>query len=45
MMREGTLPGVANTRAANYYGVSVTAVAGYTGMVGGKCAARRQARS
>jgi hypothetical protein len=31
MMRQGTPPGIANTRAANYYGVSVQDVAHYTG--------------
>jgi hypothetical protein len=34
MMREGVPPGVANTRAANYYQVAVSDVAHYTGQVG-----------
>jgi len=41
MMSQGTPPGVANTRAANYYGVAVSDVAHYTGQVGGTCAHRR----
>jgi hypothetical protein len=41
MIREGTPPGVANTRAADYYGVSVQDVAHYTGQVGGRSARRR----
>jgi hypothetical protein len=36
MMREGTPPGIANTRAANYYAVSVQDVAHYIGQVGGR---------
>lgn len=44
MMREGTPPGVANTRAANYYGVSVQDVAHYTGQVGGRSKSRKRPR-
>ena len=42
MIRAGTQPGVANTRAAKYYGVSVSDVARYTGQTGGRVAARRK---
>jgi len=42
LMRQGMPPSVANTRAANHYRVSVSQVAHYTGMVGGKCAQRRR---
>jgi len=42
MMREGTPPGVANTRAASYYGFAVHEVAHYTGQAGGTCARRRR---
>lgn len=41
MMREGTPPGVANTRAAQYYRVSVSDVAHYTGQVASNCAQRK----
>jgi hypothetical protein len=41
MMREGTAPPVANTRAAAYYGVPASAVARYTGQVGGRTRWRR----
>lgn len=41
MMREGTPPGVANTRAANHYGVAVQDVAHYTGQVGGRSGGRK----
>lgn len=44
MMREGTPPGVANNRAAQYYGVSVQDVAHYTGQAGGRSNARRRRR-
>jgi hypothetical protein len=44
MMRKGKPPGVANTRAAQYYGVSVQAVAHYTGQVGGRSAQRKRQR-
>lgn len=42
MMREGTPPGVANSRAANYYGVPVGDVAHYTGQAGARARARRR---
>jgi hypothetical protein len=42
MMREGTPPGIANARAADYYSVSVTDVARHTGQVGAP--ARRRHR-
>ena len=32
MIRQGTNPGVANTRAAEYYGVAVSDVARYVGI-------------
>jgi hypothetical protein len=41
MMREGTPPAVANTRAAGYYGVGVSDVAHYTGQAGRTCSRRR----
>jgi hypothetical protein len=41
MMREGTPPAVANTRAARYYGVEVSDVAHYTGQAAGTCSGRR----
>jgi hypothetical protein len=44
MMREGTAPGVANTRAAQYYGVSVADVAHHTGQAAGTSAGRRRRR-
>jgi hypothetical protein len=45
MIREGKPAGVANTRAANYYGVDVTDVARYVGQAGGTSAQRRRRRS
>jgi hypothetical protein len=42
MMREGTPPGIANTRAADYYGFAVEEVAHYTGQAGGRARARRR---
>jgi len=42
MMREGTKPTIANSRAAKYYRVSVSEVAQYTGQTGGRIAARRK---
>jgi hypothetical protein len=44
MMREGTPPAVANTRAAGYYGVAVSEVAYYTGQAAGTCSHRRRRR-
>jgi hypothetical protein len=44
MMQQGTPPAVANTRSANYYGVSVGDVAHYTGQAAGTCAHRRRPR-
>jgi hypothetical protein len=44
MMREGVLPGIANSRAADYYGVSVGNVAHYTGQAGGTSAGRKRRR-
>jgi hypothetical protein len=44
MIREGTPPGVANTRAAGYYGVSIHDVARYVGQAGGTFAQRRRPR-
>jgi len=44
MMREGTPPGVANARAANYYQVDVKDVAHYTGQAGGTSAGRKRRR-
>ena len=41
MIRQGTPPGVANWRAASYYGVPVPDVAHYTGMVAGRAKATR----
>jgi hypothetical protein len=41
MMREGTPPAIANTRAANYYDVEVRDVAHHTGKVGSRCARRK----
>ncbi len=42
MMRQGTPPAIANTRAASYYRQSVASVAHYTGQVAGQCSRRRQ---
>jgi hypothetical protein len=42
MIREGTPPGIANTRAAAYYEVSVRDVARYVGQAGGTSAQRRR---
>ena len=42
IMRVGTTPAIANTRAAEYYGVSVPDVAHYTGQAAGTCAHRRR---
>lgn len=42
MMREGTPPAIANTRAADYYGVAVQDVAHHTGQVGGRSARRKR---
>jgi hypothetical protein len=44
MIREGTPAGVANCRAANYYGVAVEDVAHYVGQAGGTYAHRRRSR-
>jgi hypothetical protein len=44
MMREGTPPPVANTRAADYYRVGVSDVAHYTGQAGAACSRRRGRR-
>ena len=44
MMLEGTPPGVANARAANYYRVDVKDVAHYTGQAGGTSAGRKRRR-
>jgi hypothetical protein len=44
MMREGTPPAVANTRAAGYYGVAVSDVAHYTGQAGAAGSRRRNRR-
>jgi hypothetical protein len=44
MMRQGTPPAVANARAADCYGVSVSDVAHYTGQAGGSCSRRRGRR-
>jgi hypothetical protein len=41
MMGQGTPPGVANTRAADYYGVSVSDVAHFTGQAAARSAHRR----
>ena len=42
MMLEGTPPGVANARAANYYQVDVKDVARHTGQAGGTSAGRKR---
>ncbi len=42
MIREGLPAGIANHRAANYYGVSTHDVAHYVGQVGATCARRRR---
>ncbi len=42
MIREGLPAGVANHRAANFYGVSVHDVAHHVGQVGATCARRRR---
>ena len=42
MMREGTPPGVANARAAGYYGFPVGEVARYTGQAAGTCSQRKR---
>ena len=44
MIREGKPPGVANTRAAGYYGVEVSDVARYVGQAGGTQAQRKKRR-
>jgi hypothetical protein len=44
MIREGTRPGLAITRAANYYRVSVQDVAHHTGQAAGR-SSRRKRRS
>jgi hypothetical protein len=44
MIREGRPPGVANTRAAIYFEVSVHDVAHYTGQVGGRSKSRKRRR-
>jgi hypothetical protein len=44
MMREGTPPGVANSRAAGYYRVNVSDVARHTGQAGGTYAGRKRRR-
>jgi len=36
MIRGGTRPSIANSRAAKYYGVSISNVAHYTGQTGGR---------
>jgi hypothetical protein len=41
MIREGKPPGIANTRAANYYKVSSKDVAHYAGQVGSKVRNRK----
>jgi len=42
MIREGTRPQIANTRAAKYYGFSVSDVAHYTGQTAGRIAGIRK---
>jgi hypothetical protein len=42
VIREGTPPGVANCRAAGYYGVSVGDVARHVGQAGGAVRHRRR---
>lgn len=42
MIREGKQPRIANSRAAKYYGVSVSDVAHYTGQTAGRIAAVRK---
>src|SRR4051794_3518951 len=44
LIREGTPPGVAITRAANYYEVEVSDVARYVGQAGGTCSHRKKRR-
>jgi hypothetical protein len=42
MMHQGTPPAIANSRAADYYGVAVQDVAHYTGQAGGRSARRKR---
>ena len=42
MIREGTSAGIANSRAAKYYAVSISDVARYVGQAGGTCRQRRR---
>lgn len=42
LMKRGTPPAIANTRAAKYYGVSVTEVTRHTGQTGGRVASKRK---
>ena len=44
MIRQGTKPPLANSRAAKYYHVSVSDVAKYTGQTGGRVAATQKKR-
>ena len=41
MIRNGTPPGIANARAAQYYKVSTSDVAQYVGQAGGTCLGRK----
>jgi hypothetical protein len=45
MIRQGTKPPIANSRAAKYYAVPVGDVARYTGQTGGRLAAEQKRRS
>ena len=45
MIRQGTKPPIANSRAAKHYNVSVSDVAQHTGQAGGRVAARRKTRT
>jgi len=40
LMRNGIKPGLANYKAAKYYGVNTSEVAHYVGQVGGNCSQR-----
>ena len=42
MIREGKQPRIANSRAAKYYGVSVSDVAHFTGQTAGRIAGKRK---
>lgn len=45
LIRQGTKPGLANSRAARYYRLSVADVARYTGQTGGRTRASQKRRA